>query len=134
MKARLTTTIFAIATLATMSFSLAPEKDSELAKLMKQMMEFIKTEKANIEAGKAPAMYPKSFSKVHTAKVTPGKALSAEHTKYADDFITALSFYYKAETLEERKSKFNNVVYTCITCHKEECPGPISSIRLNLVK
>lgn len=134
MKTRLTITLFVAASLATMGFSLTPEKDSELAKLMKQMMEFIKNEKANLEAGKAATMYPKSFDKVRTAKVTPGKQLSSEHTKYADDFITALSFYYKAETLEERKGKFNNVVYTCITCHKEECPGPISSIRLNLVK
>jgi hypothetical protein len=134
MKTKFIITIFLLASIITTGFSLGMEKESELAKVMKQMMAFIKSEKENIDAGKPMQPYPKSFNKVHTAKVTAGKHLSEEHKQFADDFLKELDVYYKAENLEARKSTFNNVVYSCISCHKVECPGPISSIRQNLVQ
>lgn len=110
----------------------APAKVSPMAKLMREMLQFIKTEKLNIQNGKAPQLLPKEFANIKTARVTRGKKFSPRHKEYIASFIDELGNYYKANDSTERKVHFNTMVTTCITCHKEECPGPVRTIKENL--
>lgn len=108
-----------------------PVKESPMAKLMREMLKFIKEEKGRIEAGKEPHPFPKQFEKIKTAKLTTGKKPAKDHEQYLTSFLQQLNFYYKANDAIERKQSFNTLINTCITCHEEECPGPIQTIKAN---
>lgn len=115
-----------------LSLTAVPEKKiSPMAKLMREMLKFIKEEKAQIEAGKEPLPFPKKFEKIKTAKITAGKKLSNDHERYLTAFLNELNAYYKAKNTNERKQALNALINTCITCHEEECPGPIQTIKEN---
>lgn len=111
---------------------LSSSDSSPLAKLMRQMLTFVKTEKLLIEKDEPRQKFPKQFANIKTAKVTPGKKLSTDHTQNIQNFQTELSAYYNKEV--NRKEQFNKVVNTCINCHQRECPGPIQTIEQNIIK
>ena len=113
------------------SFSLS--SDSELAKIMKHMLSFIKKEKELIQEGKGRQPFPHFIKKMTTAKVTEGKHLSVDHAEYTTQFLTGLDKYYKEEK-GDRKEMFNTMVSACVTCHKRECPGPVQTIQQNIIK
>ncbi|MCW5908282.1 MAG: hypothetical protein KIS94_10505 [Chitinophagales bacterium] len=108
-----------------------PEKISPMAKLMRDMLKFVKEERVQIEAGKEPLPFPKNFERIKTAKVTPGKKPAKDHEQYLTSFLTELNAYYKAKDINERKQSLNILINTCIACHEEECPGPIQTIKTN---
>ena len=109
----------------------APEKASPMAKLMRDMLTCIKKERYRIQEGFKPQPYPTRFEKIKTAQVTEGKKPAKDHEQYIATFMTQLNAYYKYNTWNERKATFNTVINTCITCHEEECPGPIQTIKEN---
>lgn len=118
--------------ISTNSFSI--DKPSELSKVMRQMLDYIKTEKTNI-ASQLPAQpLPKSFEKIFTAKVTPGKRLLSNHEQYAKESLALLNTYTGKKELAERQKTFNLAVESCISCHELVCPGPIATIRQNIIK
>lgn len=102
-----------------------------MAKLMREMLKFIKEEKGRIETGKEPHPFPKHFEKIKTAKLTAGKRPAKDHEQYLASFLEKLNAYYKAKEVSERKQSLNVLINTCITCHEEECPGPIQTIKAN---
>ncbi len=110
----------------------ARAKISPMAKLMREMLLFIKTERLNIESGKAPQLLPKEFTKIKTARVTRGKKFAPRHNEYVASFMDELGNYYQVNDSVARKAFFNALVITCVTCHKEECPGPVRTIQENL--
>jgi hypothetical protein len=118
--------------LTTASVTVSPA-ESELARLMRQMLNYIKTEKQRIETGAPMQPAPKSFYKMTNAKVTPGKQISNEHETYASNFLEQLKSYQQT-TPANRKEVFNTMIQTCITCHKRECPGPIQTIEQNILQ
>lgn len=106
---------------------------SPLAKLMREMLAFLDKEKDNVEK-KLPAQpFPKSFEKIKTARLTPGKRPSSDHEAYITSFQTSLDEYYSSVNGQQRQSKFNALVNTCIQCHQRECPGPVQRIEKNLM-
>jgi hypothetical protein len=109
-----------------------PSTESPMAKLMRQMLLYIKTEKINIASNAPRQTYPEHFKKIHKAKITPGKKLSTEHEEFKNSFLKELDNYYAAEP-SNRQTVFNSMINTCITCHEHECPGPISTIKSNLL-
>jgi len=128
----LRTFIVVLLFLSTNSFSV--DKPSELSKMMRQMLDYIKAEKVNI-ANNIPAQpMPKSFQKIFTAKVTPGKKLLSNHEQYAKESLTLLYTYTEKKELAERQKTFNLAVESCISCHELVCPGPIATIRQNIIK
>jgi len=106
-----------------MSFS----AESPMAKLMRQMLNYLKVEQQLVSSGKPRQDYPTLFGKIKNAKTTAGKKLSAEHAEYEAAFFSNLEMYYKADDAQ-RKEKFNLLISTCVQCHEHECPGPISTI------
>lgn len=132
MKHRIVSTLFlvALSVIISSSNSMA-DKLSPMAKLMREMLKFVKEEKGRIEAGKEPHPFPKQFEKIKTAKLTNGKKPAKDHEQYLASFLEQLNAYYKAKENTERKQSFNMLINTCITCHEEECPGPIQTIKAN---
>ena len=125
-------TLFSL--LALLSISASFEKPSQMAKLMKKMLGYIKEEKISIEKSEPQTAFPKYFKKVSTAKVTKTKDIPAEHQQYAEMFLKDLNVYYTSSNPEQRKSNFNLLVKSCISCHEHECPGPIVVIKKNFVE
>ena len=110
------------------------QEPSKMSKLMRQMLDYIKTEKENIANGKEMQSYPTYFSKMKTAKVTEGKKLVENHKELMTNFYAGVENYYKAGTTLERKESFNLLVNNCSTCHQYESPGPISTIQKNIIE
>lgn len=132
MKTRITLLLFVLAVVMVTAPSFtAPEKTSPMAKLMRDMLTYIKKERYRIQEGLKPQPYPTRFEKIKTAQLTAGKKPAKDHEQYITTFMTQLNAYYKYNTWNERKATFNVVIGTCITCHEEECPGPIQTIKEN---
>lgn len=134
MRQRIILSVFVLLTVLITASSFSTPKESPLAKLMGKMMVFIKTEEQNIANNLPRQKYPKAFKKLPTAKESAAKTLSKEHGQYASQFIIDLDAYYQAVEGDARKTSYNTMVYSCIKCHQEECPGPVSSIRTHLLK
>ncbi len=114
--------------------SFVSDKQSELAKLMKQMLAYIQQEKRQIENNQPAHRFPATLQKVNKAKITAEKKLSNEHEKYVSDFFQKLNDYYSAKDSADRVVSFNLMVSSCVSCHKHECPGPIQVIEKSLFK
>lgn len=112
------------------SVSFPKEKLSPMAKLMREMLDYLKEEKLRIEAAKPPLPFPKNFINIRKAKMTSGKMKAKEHQQYMNSFMQELGDYYQAVDSVERRQSFNVLINTCITCHEEECPGPIQAIKI----
>jgi hypothetical protein len=121
--------IFLFCLIALLSTSASYEKPSQMAKLMTKMLDYVKAEKVRIEKSEQQIAFPKYFKKVSTAKVTKTKDIPAEHQQYSEKFLQDLNLYYTSSNPEDRKSNFNLLVKSCISCHEHECPGPIVVIK-----
>lgn len=132
MKQQIVSTLFLVALSVVISSStITADKVSPMAKLMREMLKYIKEEKGRIEAGQEPISFPKQFEKIKTAKLTSGKRPAKDHEQYLTSFLEKLNAYYQVKQNGERKQAFNTLINTCITCHEEECPGPIQTIKAN---
>jgi hypothetical protein len=75
------------------------DKPSELSKVMRQMLDYIKAEKTNISNNLPAQPMPKSFQKIFTAKVTPGKKLLNNHEQYAKESLALLNTYTRQKRI-----------------------------------
>lgn len=116
------------------SSSFSSYRPSPLAKLMKKMMLFLDKEKSRITNGKPALKFPADSSALLRAKITPGKQVPDEHKQYVADFYLHLDNYYRAENKTQREVLYNDLVQSCVSCHRHECPGPIELIKKNLIK
>lgn len=103
-----------------------------MEKLMKKMLTYIKKEKYQIETNQPALKFPTDIKQLSSAKIHPSKKLSDNHQQYLNDFFKELTDYQQVKDSAERKSAFNAMVNSCITCHQHECPGPIVAIEKNL--
>ncbi len=105
-----------------------PNGDSELALLMREMLEDAQRMKGQIEKGGQPAVI-KKFETIHTATATePEKATSAAFKAYADTYLNYLNGLQQAEDKEASTQLFKGLVESCMTCHQAMCPGPMVRI------
>ena len=110
-----------------------PNGDSELAMLMREMTVHVEAERKNLDAGKGPGQLPENHDKIKTAVPTDTKQLTGNFNGFADVYLDALNAYHSSSA-ENQKFTYNNLVKSCISCHKEECPGPIKRIEKLLIK
>ncbi len=115
-------------------FVAASYSHSSMAKLMKQMLAYIKNEKTRIDNNQPILAFPFSIQKLNKAKVHKGKKISENHQQYMDDFSKELNVYESSTDPTLRKSAFNSLVSSCVSCHKHECPGPIPVIEKQFVR
>lgn len=107
---------------------LNPNGDSELALLMREMLDSAKSFKEMIKAGKVPDKFPEAFLKIHTAKPTDNETKKSSFDGYADGYLSSLKNLASSGT-SNAKLNYNAVVQACENCHSEHCPGPLSAIR-----
>jgi hypothetical protein len=107
----------------------APNKDSELALLMRKMYLDADSIKQLIvtETGTVSDDFIKELETVHTAKATDPEVKTAEF----DAFNKSLIIQAKAiqENPANQVEEFNRLVSRCIDCHQSFCPGPIKRIK-----
>ena len=104
-----------------------PNGDSELAKLMRDMTDYMVKTKNNIIAGDSLLPYPAEFAQLHTAQATPGMVDEQTMRLMGSTYLAALKDLYAGKPTE-RKEYYNAAVNACITCHQSVCPGPLKRI------
>lgn len=115
------------------SNDLNPNGDSELALLMREMTAHLESEKKLMESGAEPGAMPEGFNKILTATPSDAKQKSEHFDGFAKMYLEALNAYHNS-TKENHKFAYNNLVKSCISCHENECPGPIKRIQKLMVE
>ena len=105
-----------------------PNGDSELALLMRAMVEEAERIKAQIAAGE-PVTITLDHEKILTAHATePEKAASAEFKTFAATYLQAIEAL-KAATPVESAVIYDEMISSCMGCHQMLCPGPMMRIK-----
>jgi hypothetical protein len=111
-----------------------PNGDSELALLMRKMTVHAESERQRLLDGKPPGDYPAEFEAINSATPSSEKSLSNAYGDMADIYIDALKRYHAAGESGDSRFAFNNMLRTCVSCHSNECPGPIRRINKLMIK
>jgi cytochrome c556 len=106
---------------------LNPNGDSELALLMRNMMNSSQSLKEKIKQGTLPEKFPEEFLKIHTAQPTDSQTKKESFDGFATNYISNLEILYHSPK-EELTKNYNAVISSCVSCHSEHCPGPINAI------
>lgn len=104
---------------------------SEMALLMEKMYDELADKRNAVLEGREMGEFPKEFTKIHTAKLSDGFDRTEEFMRFSDLYLQNLKALYEAPANDpNRKLFYNNVVNSCITCHKSDagCMGPVSRI------
>jgi hypothetical protein len=104
------------------------EDAKPMAKVMRAMYVQAAAMHDSIEAGKTfnATIFP--VIRFHDQEPTDSTVLTPEFQKKADTYYAAMQ-ELQAQGPDGRKAAFNHLLQTCITCHQENCPGPISKIK-----
>ena len=114
-------------TMVCTSKSVNPNGDSELALLMRKMLHTSENLKEMVKQGNLPKEFPEGFLKIHTAKATDSDTKKASFDVYATDYLSNLHTLYNSSKAD-LTSNYNAVVNSCVSCHTENCPGPLKAI------
>ena len=109
------------------------QKQSEMAALMLLMYERNAENKKLILEGKTPKDFPKEFLKIHSATLTNPSDRKPEFETYSNFYLENLRKVFEPSQ-GSLKTKHNNVINSCITCHQTTCVGPIPKIKKLLIK
>lgn len=107
---------------------LNPNGDSELAIVMRTMMQSGKTMKAEIEKGSTISQYPAEIKTITTA--TPTEGMIEDRNVFnglANYYLNTLDSVYLKGV--DTRIQFNHVVKSCVDCHENYCHGPIPAIK-----
>jgi hypothetical protein len=108
--------------------SLNPNGDSELAIVMRTMMQSGKTMKSEIENNQTISQYPAEIKTITTAVPTDGMIDDRNvFNGFANYYLTTLDSVYL--TAVDTKKQFNHMVKSCVDCHESYCHGPIPAIK-----
>jgi len=104
-----------------------PNKDSELALLMRELSEDTENVKSQIQKGETPVFFTE-FENLHTAIPTDSDVREdGKYRAFSDIFIKSVENLLLTE--DDKIDAYNFMVKKCIDCHKQICPGPIKRIR-----
>lgn len=106
-------------------------KMSEMALLMEKMYDELEQNRNLITEKKSIGGYPVEFNKIHTAEMTSSFERTEEYNRLANLYLQNLKLLYDSkDTDTNRKELFNNVVKSCLTCHRSDagCIGPVERI------
>ena len=103
---------------------------SELAALMRSMYERNLEIGKQIEAGNIPESFPDDFYTIHSAEATPGMLHDTVFFKnMAAQYLVNMKKITEAESKQEAKIAYNDMIMTCAGCHQVYCQGPLPTIR-----
>ena len=106
-----------------------PNKDSELALLMRDMYEDAESMKKALELQKLPEDFRAKFKQIHSAEATDPSVRNAAFDNMSEAFLAQVETLYQPISPSERSKAFNLMVQNCISCHQVHCPGPIKKIK-----
>ena len=110
---------------------------SDMALLMEKMYADLEKNRNPVLEGEAIIEFPAEFNKIHTAEMTPSFQRTEEFNRLADLYLQNLQNLHKAKKEDpNRKELYNNVVKSCITCHRSDagCIGPVDRIGKLLIE
>ena len=102
-------------------------KMAELAMLMEQMYSYNLQLRSRILDNDSLGDYPERFDKIYTATMTDPSDNDAFFQQHAKLYIDAQKAIYADPT--QAKDRFNDMVESCLACHKKKCGGPIPRIK-----
>ena len=105
--------------------------DSELAVLMRKIYEDGQLTKAAILKDEKLGSLLNHKSILTASATQPNKAKSELYQSFAENYLNLIEELNDPENLDN-KTSYNNMVNSCINCHKSFCPGPI--VRINKMK
>lgn len=105
-----------------------PNGSSELSLLMRKMEKQLVDARPAVMTGTYKGTYPEEFDKVYTAKPTDDQTKNEYYDTFAGVYVQAVKSFTSAPAAEQVE-KFNNVVNSCLACHSQHCPGPVSRIK-----
>ncbi|TAE18932.1 MAG: hypothetical protein EAZ95_03070 [Bacteroidetes bacterium] len=105
-----------------------PNKDSELALLMREMESEAMTMREAIKKGEEPKDLRTRFEAILTAQSTEASMKTPAFQVMAKNYLKSLNKVYEAPK-EERLEKYTLMINDCMNCHKAQCPGPLVRIK-----
>ena len=107
-------------------------KVSEMSLLMNEMYAYNEAIKQQIIVDKFKANYPERFDKIHTAVLTDPTDRDNNFERFSMQYIESQKAVYNGSE-DNLKSRYNNAINMCITCHNVKCVGPIPRIKKLLI-
>jgi len=110
-----------------------PNGSSELSLMMRRMYDHAAAARVDVMAKKIKRTFPKEFLNIYTATPTDSTTKNASFNPFADGYLAALN-KFTASVPGDLVFNYNNLVTSCINCHSQHCPGPVSKIRKLLIR
>lgn len=107
---------------------------SEMAGFMKAMYAYNLQLKQQIIAGETPIAMPLDLMTLHSAEMTKGKGRTEAWHSFVNVFIESQQTITDTLSNVQLKTRFNNAITNCLSCHKTECTGPIPKIKKLLIQ
>lgn len=108
-----------------------PNKDSELAILMRELFNDSKKIKQQIQEGENLEFFVE-FTKLHSAATTDSTVRDdGIYTSFADIFINSVDDLLSSKI--DKTKQYNFMIQKCLDCHKQICPGPVKKIKKLLI-
>ena len=110
-----------------------PNGDSELAIVMRHLHFEANRVKAQLESGEMVELDSLTtlIRLVETAEPTDGHVRDDEFMAFSNLLNKEMD---KMHTDSNKVVEFNNIVSTCVSCHRNTCPGPIPKIKKLRIK
>jgi hypothetical protein len=113
---------------------LNPNGSSELSLLMRRMEKQLVDARPGVLEGKLnDRTYPADIDQLNTAKPTDAETKTEAFPVFADIYLKSVKTFLASKP-EELTENYNNVVNSCLACHSQHCPGPVSRIRKLAIK
>ncbi len=105
---------------------------SEMASLMREMVEEHTILKEKIQKEKDIGTFNKAYLKLHTATMTDPRDRDVSFEAFSKSFIQMQKKIFEVP-ISKRKEVYNNVINLCVGCHQDHCGGPIPRIKKLLI-
>ncbi len=107
-------------------------KASEMASLMRRMVEEHQLLKEQILQEKAIGNFNEKYLNLHTAKLTVSSDRDPSFEFFSENFIKMQKELFKVPSAK-RKETYNSIINLCVACHQGHCSGPIPRIKKLLI-
>ncbi|WP_157962287.1 hypothetical protein [Winogradskyella aurantiaca] len=107
---------------------------SEMAVLMQEFYDYNEQLKKEITSGNELTHMPETFKAIQTAEMTDSADPSKIFKAYAPVYLQTQLRVTDSLNTEDLKTRFNDNINICLSCHKTECVGPIPRIKKLLIQ
>lgn len=106
-----------------------PNEMSELALLMRNLIDDLKASKQIVSEGKKPNIdWMEKYGDLLNAKPTEEKNSGPVFHGFGAKFLQDLEDFQNADTTNQVEV-YNGMIQSCIDCHQQHCQGPIPAIK-----